>query len=467
VGEVMIREAGSGRIVRTLRGHTDPVTSVAYSPDGRRLATASGEHGLPQGVVPCDIKLWDVALGQELHTLVGHTSAVWCVVFSPDGRWLASAGHDKTVRVWDAVTGKQIHTLAGHADQVNSVAFGPDSRHLLSGSSDGTVKLWDAVRGLEITTLRGSAGPVRAVAFDPKGALIAAAGSTSAGTKASIDVWDPTTGRLSFCLVGHSLSVSALAFSPDGQRLASGGADRTVMIWDMGTGQVLLTLAGHRGAVRSVAFSSDGRHLVSAGNDRTVKIWSTMAPGSDLAVEREARSLVQFAFGKPLLRPAARERIRTDTTVAEPVRELALALAEHYPEDPQCLYEACRAVIRRPDAGPERYRLALSQAEDAYRRDDTNGAYCIAVGAACYRLGLYQEAVAFLRVGASYIHPQYGGPHPVELAITTMAEHRLGHAKPAQEALGQLRALMKGPTWSNDDEARPFAEEAEALLRTP
>jgi WD40 repeat protein/serine/threonine protein kinase len=170
---VRLWDPATGKEVRILRGHNFPVLSVAFHPDGRRLASAGAE-----------IKIWDTVSGKEVRTIKGHRGKVWSVAFSRDGSWLASASEDRTVKLWDAASGKEIYTLRGHMDGVGSVAFSPDGRRLASASSDGTVKLWDPKSGLEVLTLPGHAA-LSAVAFSSDGERLA-----SAGEGGAVQLWE-------------------------------------------------------------------------------------------------------------------------------------------------------------------------------------------------------------------------------------------------------------------------------------
>jgi WD40 repeat protein/serine/threonine protein kinase len=263
---VKVWDAATGQETLTLQGHTNWVHSVAFSPDGKRLASGSRDQ---------TVKVWDAATGQQTLTLKGHTGWVYSVAFSPDGKRLASGSGDLTVKVWDAATGQQTLSLKGHTGQVVSVAFSPDGKRLASGSWDRTVKVWDAATGQETLTLKGHTGAVESVAFSPDGKRLASASwdPLPPGKPGEIKVWDAATGQETLTLNGHTDEVTSVAFSPDGKRLASGSGDQTVKVWDAATGQETLTLKGHTGEVLSVAFSPDGKRLASAGEDRTVKVW--------------------------------------------------------------------------------------------------------------------------------------------------------------------------------------------------
>ena len=242
-----------------LEGHTDYVLSVAFSPDGRTIASGSRDR---------TIRLWNAETGQELQILEGHRNGVTTVAFSPDGRTLASGSWDDYIMLWDANTGKLLRTLDKHTDGVRAVAFSPDSRTLASGSYDTTIRLWDVDTGEEKRILEGHTDYVRGVVFSPDGRTLA-----SGSYDRTVRLWDTENGELKLELEGHQDGVLTVAFSPDGRTIASGSYDRTVRLWDAETGDPLQTLEGHTDGVPAVAFSPDGHTIVSGGTDRTYLLY--------------------------------------------------------------------------------------------------------------------------------------------------------------------------------------------------
>jgi WD40 repeat protein len=256
---VRIWDTNTGRLVRTLPRQTNEVAAVAFSPDGRYLASATTNLFNPPAYVrePGEVKLWDADSGREIRALGGHTAGVFDVAFSPDGRYLASACADKIVRIWDMTDpSREARTLRGHDGHVRRVVFlPPDGRRLATAG------------GISFT-----------------------AGGGIPFTFGEVKIWDLATGRVLHDLFGHTDRVRGLASSPDGRRLATASDDRTIKLWDTMTGQEVFTLSGHTSGVLSVAFSPDGRRIVSGGIDGTAIVWDTTAPTADALLGRKAGS---------------------------------------------------------------------------------------------------------------------------------------------------------------------------------
>jgi WD40 repeat protein/tRNA A-37 threonylcarbamoyl transferase component Bud32 len=255
------RRAHAG--ARTLATHAGRVNSVAFSPDGRRLASASSDG---------TVKVWHVPGGKLGVTFARHGDSVHGVAFSPDGKRLASAGHDRTVRLWDSDTGGELHVLRGHSNVVEAVAFNRAGDRLASAGFDKTVKIWDAVTGREIATLRGHILFIQGIAFNSAGDRLA-----SASADGTVRIWDLGTEKPVFTLAGGGGPVASVAFSPDGTRLASAAGYFTrpgeVRIWDATTGKLVQVLRGHASMALALAYSPDGTRLATAGSDRTVRLW--------------------------------------------------------------------------------------------------------------------------------------------------------------------------------------------------
>jgi len=256
---------------RSLLGHKGRITSVAVTADGKLLASAS---------VDGTVKLWD-ASGLIRATLEVHAGPVNAVTFSADGKTLASAGEDKMIRLWNVAPGKDYEVmkksraaLSGHQTAVLALAFARDGGTLASGGADKTIILWNAAKGEKDREFKEHAGPVRALTFAPDGKTL-----VSGGDDHFVFVWDTTSGKKQ-TLQGHTGPVLAVAFSPEGDRFASGGIDSrdhleigNVRVWDAKTGKLMSESIQHAQGVFALAYGPGGKLLFSGGRDNSIRVW--------------------------------------------------------------------------------------------------------------------------------------------------------------------------------------------------
>ena len=305
---VRLWDLASARERASLQGHTGWVASVAFSPDGKTLASGSWDN---------TVRLWDLASAREQARL-RHTGWVTSVAFSPDGKTLASGSSDNTVRLWDLASAREQARLR-HTGWVTSVAFSPDGKTLASGSSDNTVRLWDLASGREQIRLEGHTSGVYSVAFSPDGKTLA-----SGSWDNTVRLWDLVSGREQARLHGHTRGVYSVAFSPDGKTLASGSWDNTVRLWDLASAREQARVKGHTGGVNYVAFSPDGKTLASGSWDNTVRLWDPTSAREQASLQGHTSGVTSVAFspdGKTLASGSSDETLRVTaiamrTTVA-------------------------------------------------------------------------------------------------------------------------------------------------------
>jgi WD40 repeat protein len=262
-----VYDVATGKALSPPLKHDDWVNSAAYSPDGRRVVTASHDT---------TARVWDAVTGQALSPPLRHDHAVFHAAFSPDGRRVVTASVDKTARVWDAATGQALSPPLKHGDSVENAAFSPDGRRVVTASFDRTARVWDSATGQALSPPLKHDYAVRHAAFSPDGRRV-----VTASWDDTARVWDAATGQALSPPLKHAGSVAHAAFSPDGRRVVTASWDKKARVWDAATGKALSPPLKHDHRVRRAAFSPDGRRVVTASWDNTARVWDA-ATGKEL-----------------------------------------------------------------------------------------------------------------------------------------------------------------------------------------
>ncbi len=475
--------------------------ACAVSPDGRRFALG-GADGL--------VHVHDAESGAEALLLPTNLASYETspLAFSPDCRTIASLGtNQKQVRLWDAEHGGAAGAGPVHKLSVQKVLFMPDGKRLASVCSrygggaalgSATVTVWRVADGLEERSFPVQ-DVVREAALSPDGKLLATGDFGTPGVgmfrnlpTARVRIWDMSDGRELRSFVAHADSIVALAFSADGRRLASASTDQSVKVWDVETGTELLNLQGHTSPVERVAFNLDGSRLASSAWDpkqsqgetilweltggqpvlvlgtsfgaftpdgqrmvtlgtQVASVWDLTPDTPDHLVQREAVGLFLRQLRRVWLKDELTRTIREDPSVGPEARQRALAMAERYRESPRRLNLESWWAVLADKQSPERYRLALRQAEEAVRREPRNAAYLTTLGVAYFRAARPADAVKAL---AQVPAPQRD--RPVPLAFLAMAQKQLGQHE-CEATLKRLEDVMKRPDAFREWEVAPPA----------
>jgi hypothetical protein len=321
--------AAEGLLLRTINGHSRVIYAAALSPDGKVLASASVDN---------TIKLWNVSDGALLRTLGSRAGYSNALAFFPGGGRLASADSDGVIRIWDAATGALAEALGRRGDPALAVAVFPGGERLASGDADGTLRLWRAGSRRPVRAIRAHPGYVTAVAVSPDGKLLASASAS----EPIVRLWNAETGKAAGRLEGHSGAVNALDFSPSGERLVSAGEDGAVKVWGVSGGLCIQTLKSNK-AVNAAVYSPDGAYIFSGGADDSVQVWKADGGTAPMAVleghagvikaiaaARDGKFLVSGGFDKALkiwLTPWEAKVRKAAVAAAE---ENARKFEEHY-----------------------------------------------------------------------------------------------------------------------------------------
>ncbi len=257
-------DVSTNRLLHTLVGDSSPIWRISFSPNGHYVASghASGQ-----------ICIWAVASGRLCHQWQAHRASVTALAFAPDSVRLASGAVDGAVALWQAATATLLYTLPGHTDEVATLVFSPDGTTMMTGSHDLTVCLWETASGAQQGLLQGHTSPVRQLAIAPNGQWLA-----TGGVDTFVYLWDLQTQKVQYMLADHAAPIERLTFSPDNQTLAAHDANETISVWSVASGQRLHSYRLHLAAIQELAFSADGRQSIAGCVDATVYWWDVRQP---------------------------------------------------------------------------------------------------------------------------------------------------------------------------------------------
>lgn len=473
----------SGRRVRMLAGHSEDVQAVAFSGDGRRLVSGDDDG---------TVRIWSVPDGIELTRLDVFTGSVDDLAVTPDLHTIAAIGFDRRKDAegvsWKDPPRLVVRGLAGRGStwqpgwkgvELKCLAFSPDGRYLaVAGVREAETprkaagrcawaEVWDVRSRRLVSALPPqSDGPVRDVAFSRDGCRLAlGCGRIETGGVGSVILWDIRAARVVGRLRGHEATVWSVGFSPEDDRVVTASNDGTVRIWDPASGQRVLSLSGSSDVSPFerpwAAFSPDGHWLALRNEDGIVLLDGRLRSPSD-RVEREALGLVDFLFRRPLLKADVEERIRSDPTITEEVRRVALGLAGRCDDDPDRIVRAGWDVVAWPVRTKDAYRVALRTLEVSVRAHPDHPGLLTSLGAAHYRLGDYAAALDDLNRSDALSRQDWR-----TLAFLTMTQQRIGQRDAALSSLGTLYRTPSAETASGERERRLILNEVQATIHPP
>jgi WD40 repeat protein/tRNA A-37 threonylcarbamoyl transferase component Bud32 len=476
IGEVKLWNTYTWREVTVLCNRHGHVHDVAFSPDGRFLATACGSSVTFKAVD--NVRLWDVQTGKEVRAFRGHADSAHAVAFGPRGL-LASAGKDGAVRLWDTTTGGEVREFQP-GGEVCRVAFSSDGHWLAAANFEEVVTIWDVDSGHELCRILGDNAGGRRSNLHPPNLAFSGDGRHLAlpSRNGSVRIWETETGRQALELRGHEDTVRGVAFSPDGRRLVTAGKDQLVKIWDAVSGREILTLRGQGEYAESVVFSPDGKTLVTSDRDGSVLVWDanpfTLARSeerrSQLREERRRRvipAIVDAQFKTHVLKSEVIDSLRGLADLNEEDRVLAIRLAEAREENPKELNAVAWERVRYFRGTPQEFQHAVRIAQAAHQLAPNEGTFLTTLGVAQFLAKRHEEAVETLLRADKMNAVAHQGSLPVDLAFLAAAQHAAGQKEQARQTLARLKDRMKTPPWSTDKEALDFSRRAERFVNSP